>query len=155
MPFTDSDESARLLLQVMLLEMGLSTISTNWNAALQQTLCSCLNSSGGLSSWLKGAGGRLIGPRQTELRVTPSALIQSDSFTAWTAREEAEHAARMRSPWLLVMGSKDPKTVASGLTWMGRHLGEMLWRFQVCMEVDRLGTALTKGSMSTGMSTDK
>ena len=97
----------------------------------------------------------MIGPRQTELRVTPSALIQSDSFTAWTAREEAEHAARMRSPWLLVMGSKDPKTVASGLTWMGRHLGEMLWRFQVCMEVDRLGTALTKGSMSTGMSTDK
>ena len=26
MPFTDSDESARLLLQVMLLEMGLSAI---------------------------------------------------------------------------------------------------------------------------------
>lgn len=40
------------------------------------------------------------------------------------------------------MGSKDPKTVASGLTWMGRHLGEMLWRFQVCMDADRRVFAL-------------
>ena len=75
-------------------------------------------------------------------------------MTARAAQEKAEHAARMETPWMLAMSSKDPGAVAWGLTWMGCHLSEMLWRFRVSMEVDRLGMALTKGSMSTGMTTD-
>ena len=76
-------------------------------------------------------------------------------MTAKAAREEAEHAARMETPWILTMSSKEPEEVAWGLTWMGCHLNEMMWRFWVSMEVDRLGMALTKVSMSTGMTTDE
>lgn len=72
-------------------------------------------------------------------------MIQDQSIIAWTAKEEAEHAARMEAPWMLVMSSGKPEGVASGLCWMGRHLGEMLWRFEIAMEVDRLGAA-TKDS---------
>jgi hypothetical protein len=66
------------------------------------------------------------------------------------AREEAEHAARMATSWALVMQSDDPKSVATGLVWFGRHLNETFLRFAVAQSVDQLAEQLAKAPAAEG-----
>ena len=66
----------------------------------------------------------------------------ADSMVARAADQEAEHAARMATPWLLMWRSERPEDHALAMCWMGRHLSEMLWRFELAMQVDRLAAQL-------------
>lgn len=66
----------------------------------------------------------------------------TDSMVAKAADQEAEHAARMATPWMLMWRSGRPEDYALAMCWMGRHLGEMLWRFELAMKVDRLAAQL-------------
>ena len=72
------------------------------------------------------------------------------SMVEMAAREEAEHAARMATDWALVMQSRDPASVAAGLVWFGRHLGETFWRFAVAQSVDQLAEQLAKTPAAEG-----
>ena len=65
-------------------------------------------------------------------------------MVARAADQEAEHAARMATPWLLMWRSERPEDHALAMCWMGRHLSEMLWRFELAMKVDRLAAQLNK-----------
>lgn len=77
--------------------------------------------------------------------------IPSDSLLAKAAREEGERAARMATPWALCWCSGDPQSVAAALCWLGLHLKEMFWQFQVAGEVDALAAALDQQTAeSTG-----
>ena len=66
-----------------------------------------------------------------------------ESLVAKAAREEGERAARMATPWALCWQEADAQSAAVALCWMGRHLSEMFWQFEVASEVDRLGAELT------------
>lgn len=50
---------------------------------------------------------------------------------------------------MLLVSSGKPEGMAAALTWMGRHLGEMLWRFSVSMEVDALREQLGNADSET------
>ena len=65
-----------------------------------------------------------------------------ESLVAKAAREEGERAARMATPWALCMESGQPQSVAKAMCWLGLHLKEMIWQFEIASEVDALGAAL-------------
>lgn len=71
-------------------------------------------------------------------------LSPADSMVARTADAEAEHAARMETPWALLWKSNQPMDHAMAMTWLGRRMGEMFWRFEVAMLVDELGEQMQR-----------
>ena len=72
-------------------------------------------------------------------------------MVARAAQAEAEHAARMATSWLLLWMSVQPRHHALALRWMGRRMGEMLWRFEIAMQVNTLGAQLRPDAGCTGL----
>ena len=72
-------------------------------------------------------------------------------MVAWTAEQEAEHAARMETPWMLLWTCGEPTDRALALAWLGRRMGEMFWRFEIAMQVDELRDNLTIETGCTGL----
>ena len=69
-------------------------------------------------------------------------LSPADSMVARAAEQEAEHAARMATPWALMWRSEKPENQALAMVWLGRRMGEMFWRFEIAMQVDALAAQL-------------
>jgi hypothetical protein len=71
-------------------------------------------------------------------------------MVGWTAEQEAEHAARMETPWMLLWSSDRPADHALALAWLGRRMGEMFWRFEIAMRVDALAAQLSPETVGKG-----
>ncbi|MEY4359795.1 MAG: hypothetical protein RLZZ631_1281 [Cyanobacteriota bacterium] len=75
-------------------------------------------------------------------------LSPADSMVAMAAEVEAEHAARMATPWMLMWSSDRPADHAMAMTWLGRRMGEMFWRFEIAMLVDEVGEKLKRAELA-------
>ncbi len=72
-------------------------------------------------------------------------------MVARAAEAEAEHVARMAMAWALLWMSDEPMDHALALCWLGRHMDEMFWRFDIAMQVDALGAQLKPEAGCTGL----
>jgi hypothetical protein len=69
-------------------------------------------------------------------------LSPADSMVARAAEQEAEHAARMATPWALMWRSEEPANQALAMAWLGRRINEMFWRFEIAARVDAVAAQL-------------
>ncbi len=68
----------------------------------------------------------------------------ADSMVALVADEEAEHLARMATPWALMWRSNQAESHAVAMVWIGRRMNEMFRWIEIAMQTDELGAQLKR-----------